>query len=375
GYSHVIHVHMTGKVVPSHLIFVRLHIQIEGVDHERIFESDRMLRYVFAWEPKNVYKQTVFGIVDAVVLIGYEYRNCGRIFWEKRTVRMSGSEMSSSGMGLFNLHMHHAYNYRDGILHKGDGSIMYLKGLLYQLNTVVGTGKTRRPDCNDCSGDVHNAKLFAPVSLASARDGSLVIGDYNFIRLFNANRDAINNILQLDPQEFSHKYHMTISPVDGLLYVSDAINLKVIRVKHMARSDHLKDNFEYVVGTGEQCYPGDADNCGDGKLAKYAKLSYPKGLAIDRDNILYIADGAFVRYVDTLNKIHTLIGSNKFPELWSPFPCSGALPVDKVKLQWPTELSINPLDNSLHILDNNLVFKLTHNNQVSFDNDDDDINE
>lgn len=36
----------------------------------------------------------------------------------------------------------------------------------------------------------------------------------------------------------------------------------------------------------------------------------------------------------------------------------------QVFLHWPTSLAINPLDDSLHILDNNLVLKLTHDNLV-----------
>lgn len=32
-----------------------------------------------------------------------------------------------------------------------------------------------------------------------------------------------------------------------------------------------------MIGTGERCLPGDADNCGDGGKASDARLSYPKG--------------------------------------------------------------------------------------------------
>lgn len=30
----------------------------------------------------------------------------------------------------------------------------------------------------------------------------------------------------------------------------------------------------------------------------------------------------------------------------------------KVRLEWPTDLAINPLDNSLYILDNNIVLQV-----------------
>lgn len=32
--------------------------------------------------------------------------------------------------------------------------------------------------------------------------------------------------------------------------------------------------------------------------------------------------------------------------------------VTQVRLEWPTDLAINPLDNSLYILDNNIVLQV-----------------
>ena len=36
----------------------------------------------------------------------------------------------------------------------------------------------------------------------------------------------------------------------------------------------------------------------------------------------------------------------------------------QIKLHWPTALSVNPLDNTLHILDNNMVLKVTDDGKV-----------
>lgn len=32
--------------------------------------------------------------------------------------------------------------------------------------------------------------------------------------------------------------------------------------------------------------------------------------------------------------------------------------IPQVRLEWPTDLAINPLDNSLYILDNNIVLQV-----------------
>lgn len=114
-----------------------------------------------------------------------------------------------------------------------------------------------------------------------------------------------------------------------------------------------------VVGNGERCIPGDDSNCGDEGPAKDARLAHPKGLAIAADKTMYIADGTNIRAVDPRGIIHTLIGSHGHHNHWVPIPCRGAIPASQGQLQWPTGLSLSPLDGSLHFIDDRLVLKLT----------------
>lgn len=37
----------------------------------------------------------------------------------------------------------------------------------------------------------------------------------------------------------------------------------------------------------------------------------------------------------------------------------------QVRLEWPTDLAINPMDNSIYVLDNNVVLQITENRQVA----------
>lgn len=39
----------------------------------------------------------------------------------------------------------------------------------------------------------------------------------------------------------------------------------------------------------------------------------------------------------------------------------------QVRLEWPTDLAINPMDNSIYVLDNNVVLQITENGQVQND--------
>ena len=77
--------------------------------------------------------------------------------------------------------------------------------------------------------------------------------------------------------EVPYQYFMTVSPLDGFLYVSDQQARRIVRVKTMGSVRHLASNSAVVAGSGEQCYPGDAARCGDGAPAASAKLFYPKG--------------------------------------------------------------------------------------------------
>lgn len=62
---------------------------------------------------------------------------------------------------------------------------------------MLGDGNARRVDCRGCNGRVDETRLMAPVALASGRDGSLYVGDYNFIRKLASNREEVASILQL----------------------------------------------------------------------------------------------------------------------------------------------------------------------------------
>ena len=64
--------------------------------------------------------------------------------------------------------------------------------------TVLGTGRKRHLDCRGCNGDTSDNKLMAPVALASGRDGSLYVGDFNYIRRLTPQRTEVHNVLQLE---------------------------------------------------------------------------------------------------------------------------------------------------------------------------------
>ncbi|XP_064637221.1 teneurin-m-like isoform X2 [Lineus longissimus] len=364
GYMSTIMIQLTPNKIPDTLAIVYLRIAVQGLTFEKTFEADMGLKYKFAWERLNAYNQKVYGIVSARVSVGYKYDNCMHIFWETQTATMSGYDMPSSDIGGWNLDIHHTYNFQEGILHKGDGTNIYLKEKPKKIITVLGNGRRRKLDCKGCEGPSQDNRLLAPVALASGLDGSLYVGDYNFIRKLASSRQHVMSILEMKTTQVPYKYFMTVSPLDGKLYISDYESRRIIQVKTMGRVRALDGNFEVIAGNGEQCLPGEKEKCGDGGPASAARLMYPKGIAINKDGIAYFADGANIRTVDRVGTIETIIGNQEQPGEWKPMPCHKAVTFEKMTLRWPTALAVNPLDDTVHVLDNDMVLKLTHDKKV-----------
>ncbi|XP_074039433.1 teneurin transmembrane protein Ten-m isoform X2 [Leptinotarsa decemlineata] len=363
GYLSTIQLQLTPDEIPSDLKLIHLRITIEGILFEKVFEADPVIKFTYAWNRLNVYRQRVYGVTNAIVKVGYEYSDCKDIIWDVQTTKLSGHDMSISEVGGWNLDIHHRYNFHEGILQKGDGSNIYLKHKPRVILTAMGDGHQRPLDCMDCEGQASKQRLLAPVALASSPDGSLFVGDFNLVRKIQTD-GVVRTIVRLNATRVSYRYHMSLSPLDGTLYISDPESHQIIKVRNTDDYSDPDHNWETVVGSGERCLPGDEAHCGDGALARDAKLAYPKGVAVSNDNVLFFADGTNIRMVDRDGIVTTVIGNHMHKSHWKPLPCEGTLNIEEVHLRWPTELSINPLDNTLHIIDDHMILQLTLDGRV-----------
>ncbi|XP_075213771.1 teneurin-a transmembrane protein [Lycorma delicatula] len=358
GYLSLIVMRLTHSQVPPSLLKVHVRVEVEGSVHTKIYEADPNLTHTFAWNKRNVYKQKVYGVAEARVSVGYEHSTCQHIVWETQTATLQGFEVDISDVGGWSLDIHHHYNFHEGILQKGDGSTLHLKQFPRTVRVVMGTGLQRPLHCKDCDGLARDARLLTPLALTSGPDGSLYVGDFNLVRRLTPEGN-VYTVLQLSATQVSYQYYLSLSPADGHLYISDPEKHQILRVLSLESVTDPSINFEPVVGSGERCIPGDENSCGDEGPAKSAKLAHPKGLAIAADKTMYIADGTNIRSVDPDGIIHTLIGHHRHHNVWQPIPCKGAIPAQQAQLQWPTGLSLSPLDGTLHFIDDRLVLKLT----------------
>ncbi|XP_011532906.1 teneurin-2 isoform X5 [Homo sapiens] len=370
GYKSLLKITMTQSTVPLNLIRVHLMVAVEGHLFQKSFQASPNLAYTFIWDKTDAYGQRVYGLSDAVVSVGFEYETCpSLILWEKRTALLQGFELDPSNLGGWSLDKHHILNVKSGILHKGTGENQFLTQQPAIITSIMGNGRRRSISCPSCNGLAEGNKLLAPVALAVGIDGSLYVGDFNYIRRIFPSRN-VTSILELRNKEFkhsnnpAHKYYLAVDPVSGSLYVSDTNSRRIYRVKSLSGTKDLAGNSEVVAGTGEQCLPFDEARCGDGGKAIDATLMSPRGIAVDKNGLMYFVDATMIRKVDQNGIISTLLGSNDLTAV-RPLSCDSSMDVAQVRLEWPTDLAVNPMDNSLYVLENNVILRITENHQVS----------
>ncbi|XP_032993109.1 teneurin-1 isoform X9 [Lacerta agilis] len=369
GYKTLLRIVMTHSTIPPGMTKVHLTVTIEGRLAQKWFPAVTNLVYTFAWNKTDIYGQKVSGLAEAMVSVGYEYETCPNlILWEKRTVTLQGFELDASNLGGWSLDKHHILNTQSGIVHKGNGENIFISQQPPVISTVMGNGHQRSVSCANCNGPSHSSKLFAPVALASGTDGSIYIGDFNFVRRLLPSGNSIS-ILELRNRDTrhstspAHKYYLAMDPVSESLYLSDTNTRRVYKVKSLSETKDLTKNYEVVAGKGDQCLPFDQSHCGDGGRASEASLHSPRGITVDKHGFIYFVDGTMIRKIDGNDVITTLIGSNGLTST-QPLSCDAGMDITQVRLEWPTDLAVNPLDNSLYVLDNNIVLQISQNQQV-----------
>uniref|UniRef100_A0A8C2FV74 Teneurin-2 n=1 Tax=Cyprinus carpio TaxID=7962 RepID=A0A8C2FV74_CYPCA len=367
GYRSLLKITMTQAVVPLSLVKVHLMVAVEGHLFQKWFHASPNLAYTFIWDKTDAYGQRVYGLSDAVVSVGYEYESCpSLVLWEKRTAMLQGYELEPSNLGGWSLDKHHILNLR--ILHKGSGENVFVSQQPPIITSIMGNGRRRSISCPSCNGLADGNKLLAPVALAAGIDGSLYVGDLNFVRRVYPNLNT-TRILELRNKDFrhsnnpTHKYFLAVDPVSGALFISDTNSRRIYKVRSLTGGRLLADNAEVVAGTGEQCLPFD-ERCGDGGKAVEATLMSPKGIAVDKNGLMYFVDATMIRKVDQNGIISTLLGANDLTAV-RPLSCDSSMDVSQVRLEWPTDLAVNPMDNSLYVLENNVILRITENHQVS----------
>ena len=180
------------------------------------------------------------------------------------------------------------------------------------ISTVAGTG---RPGFGGDGGPGAQSQLRQPHSVVMDRDSSLLICDIgnHRVRRLNLATGTISTYAGTgEAKPTPDGAPVAGAPLNGPRTLALASNgdlyLALREGNAIYRIDRKTQTLHRVAGTGAQGYSG------DGGPALEAKLGGPKGLALDGDRVLYVADteNHAVRRIDLKSRvIATVMGTGE----------------------------------------------------------------
>ncbi|XP_070560320.1 teneurin-3-like [Ptychodera flava] len=299
GYKSLMKIPVTGDNVPSIMQKVVVEVTIAGKTFTKELTPSPNLTESIVWDGKDTYGRAIKGSEKAKVKIGYKYglqyypvrsefqqsfnrlsqadtrstlarRDRAVTYWEDREMDVVRN-LLNPGLGGWSFDIHHSYDAIAGTLHTGSGDVIGYRDKNKVLKTVAGSAVRAGIDCRTCGeGFGEDTELRLPVAVAASPDGSVFLGDYNFIRRIWPN-GTVSTVTQLVDTRPKQRYYMAVNPRTGLLYISDSTRRQVLYI------DPSTGEEKVFAGTGERCPPWE-NGCGDNGLAVNAKLNTPKGI-------------------------------------------------------------------------------------------------
>ena len=86
-------------------------------------------------------------------------------------------------------------------------------------------------------------------------------------------------------------------------------------------------------------------------------LQYPKNLVFDSNGVMYFIDANEIKFMNNDGIIETLVKNEIFSD-YRPNFCNKSFPLKSFKFYWPLSLAVNPIDNSLYVIDEGVIYKI-----------------
>jgi RHS repeat-associated protein len=331
GFHHKITVPASGAEVPASLKSITVKLGVAGRTFEHTLSPFPNQKAEFIWDGLDFLGRPVKGSPIAHVGIGFVYngvywsaggivRAFGQpgsqttrvltrqeiISWKSSDIINTISKTKGTIAEGWTLSVHHTLNLMDpSTLYKGDGTITKRNVLV--IDTIAGNG------IGGYGGDgglATEANIYGPYGLTLDSAGSLYFADGFNRRIRKVDSNGIITTIAGNGQsgysgdgglatqaKLNYPYGIALDG-NGNLYIADSYNNRIRKVD-------TNGIVTTVAGTGMTI-----DN-GDGRPANQANLYRPYGVAIDKDNNLYIAEtyNNRIRKVDTSGIITTVAGN------------------------------------------------------------------
>jgi RHS repeat-associated protein len=305
--ANIINIRLSGASVPASLKRIELAISVAGRRFIQTFPAAPNQSYLFTWDGKDVYNRLPQGSRPVTINIGYVYEAVYQQPWqfaqsfgvasgsslsrgarqeitiwqELRNVIDGIRDVRSQGLGGWTATIHHYYDPHGQILGMGDGTRRSVQSINSVITTVVGNGAS---GFSGDGGTATAASLYGPSGVTIDSQGNLFIADF-----------ANHRIRKVNPA--------------GIITT--------------------------VAGIGAVGFRG------DGGSATAAVLYFPRGVTIDPQGNLFIADYASgrIRKVSPAGIITTVAGSGMYG-----FSGDGGQ-ATAASLYYPVDVTVDPQGN------------------------------
>ncbi len=393
---------ISGADLPASLKEILLEVRVAGRFFSKRFKPVSGQNYIFTWDGKNPYGQTVQGTTPIHVRIGYVYNaryyepqdnrdsnafgNYGEPFpvqwkvsresatftaWQDWYGMLSFWDSAPAGIGGWSLNVHHAYDPGSGMLFLGDGSRTDAGLSENIISNVAGTSALDTDEdgfldggFSGDNGSAGLAQLDRPFGVATGPDGSIFIADGFNKRIRKISPNGIITTIAGNPAgneldngpakliKIGMPMSIALGPDGSIYFAEDA--------RHRIRKIDPEGSISVVAGTGSYGLSG------DGGPAKLAQLNAPGDIALAPDGSIYIADANNhrIRRIDPNGIITTIAGTGTGSD-GGGFAGDGG-PASLARLKYPNGIAIGS-DGVIYIADsgNNCVRRIEINGVIT----------
>lgn len=176
------------------------------------------------------------------------------------------------------------------------------------VSTLAGGGATEWGVGDYADGTGNAARFNAPYAIALSQDGDLYISDSENNRIRKVTLEGVVTTIAGvgvsgiadgpgNQAQFSSPRGIAVDTL-GNVYVADSLNNRIRKIN----TEGVVSTFAGANGSGRE----------DGQGAE-ARFNIPSGLAIDKENSLYVADAFnnLIRKVTLAGQVYTLAGTGK----------------------------------------------------------------
>ena len=225
------------------------------------------------------------------------------------------------------------------------------------VTTIAGVAGQQGGFAGD--GSAAGARLYYPRDVAADGAGNVYVADYFNQRVRKIDpTGTITTIAGTGERGYSGDggpaAHAQLSSPNGLLvdaagnvYISDSGNARIRKID-------ASGTIETVAGPGE---PG---NLGNGRPAVYARLGYPRGLAMGASGSLFIAESGH----DTVRKISPSGTIEPFGGSGEPYDKRDGGPASLAQFGYPNDIAADATGN-VYVLDANQVRRIDPNGMIA----------